>query len=67
MSWNKLSEHERTQLNNHLTNPHFSCYVLSLAGCSYKTISDMVGKSQRTVRTHIDRAKQIHTNIIEGD
>ena len=67
MSWNKLSEEERTQLNAQLTNRQYSVYVLWLAGCTYKSISEMLGLSQRTVRTHLDRARQIHTNIIEGD
>jgi len=67
MSWNKLSDHERAELNKTLTNRQFAVYALWLAGCTYRSISEMLGISQRTVRTHLDRARMIHTNIIEGE
>lgn len=63
MTWNTIPETERAQLNTRLTQRQHHVYALWLAGCSLKTISEYLNISQRTVRTHLERAKAVHALI----
>jgi DNA-binding CsgD family transcriptional regulator len=63
MSWNTLEPHVRTELTNRLTRRQHDILILWLAGCSYDRIAEMLNLSPRTVRTHLHRARTIHSTI----
>ncbi len=62
-SWNTLKPNVRHQLINRLSPRQHDVLILWLAGCSIERIATMLNLSPRTIRTHLHRAQQIHTQI----